>query len=86
MNSTEEAVKLSNDIMKTDSDGLDVLLECDLCFSLICEPISLSCGHSYCRLCIVQSLTRSKKQCPTCNNIIHSFFKIVITYHHENYQ
>lgn len=40
-------------------------------FSLICEPISLSCGHSYCRLCLIQSLARSKKQCPVCRAVCH---------------
>lgn len=34
-------------------------LECPLCLSLICEPLSISCGHSFCRVCLVKSLRRS---------------------------
>lgn len=33
-------------------------LECPLCLSLICEPLSISCGHSFCRVCLVKSLRR----------------------------
>jgi Zinc finger, C3HC4 type (RING finger) len=46
-------------------------LECPLCLSLICEPISISCGHSFCRVCLVKSLRRSKKKCPQCRAVCH---------------
>jgi len=47
------------------------LLDCDLCFQLICEPISVSCGHTFCRLCLIQALSRCKKQCPSCRTVCH---------------
>jgi hypothetical protein len=46
-------------------------LECSLCLGLICEPISISCGHSFCRVCLVKSLARHKKKCPTCREVCH---------------
>lgn len=46
-------------------------LECSLCLSLICEPISIACGHSFCRVCLVKSLRRHKKRCPSCREICH---------------
>eukprot|EP01035_Chromulina_nebulosa_P008718 gene8718-11803_t len=46
-------------------------LECSLCLTIICEPISISCGHSFCRVCLVKSLRRHKKRCPTCREVCH---------------
>ena len=60
----------NNDNNDNNGDLLS-LLECDLCFSLVCEPISLGCGHTYCRLCIYSALSRSKKQCPSCRAVCH---------------
>jgi hypothetical protein len=50
---------------------LSSILECSLCLSLICEPISIGCGHSFCRVCLVKALRRHKKQCPSCREICH---------------
>eukprot|EP00904_Undaria_pinnatifida_P005291 jgi/Undpi1/1892/HiC_scaffold_12.g05279.m1 len=36
-------------------------LECGVCLSLVCQPVSLSCGHSFCRVCLVNTLRRNKK-------------------------
>jgi len=47
------------------------ILECSICLSMLCEPISLSCGHTYCRVCLVKSLRRHKKQCPGCREVCH---------------
>lgn len=49
--------------------ALETQLECQICLSLICEPITIPCGHSFCRTCLVQSLRKSKKQCVTCRSI-----------------
>lgn len=46
-------------------------LECSLCLNLVCEPISISCGHTFCRVCLVKSLARHKKKCPQCREICH---------------
>ena len=54
-----------------DLNALKNSLECSLCLSLICEPISISCGHSFCRVCLVKSLTRHKKKCPSCREVCH---------------
>jgi Lon protease-like protein len=47
------------------------ILQCVLCLSLICEPVTIPCGHSFCRVCLVKALRRSKKKCPTCRSICH---------------
>lgn len=45
--------------------------ECGLCLSLLCDPISIPCGHTFCQPCLVSTLERSKKQCPTCRSPCH---------------
>mmetsp|Transcript_35580 Transcript_35580/g.52016 ORF Transcript_35580/g.52016 Transcript_35580/m.52016 type:complete len:374 (+) Transcript_35580:54-1175(+) len=47
-------------------------LECGVCLSIICEPITISCGHTFCRGCLVTALKRSKKKCPTCRAVCHN--------------
>lgn len=51
--------------------SLGSILECNLCLSLLCEPISISCGHTFCRVCLVKSLRQHKKQCPSCRAVCH---------------
>lgn len=40
-------------------------LDCPLCLSLFFEPITLHCGHSFCRMCIGRALD-AKRCCPEC--------------------
>ena len=70
---------MSSDISKTENTGteaaagriLESHLECQICLSLICEPVTIPCGHTFCRVCLVQALRRSNKQCVTCRSICH---------------
>ncbi|XP_035505465.2 LON peptidase N-terminal domain and RING finger protein 1 [Scophthalmus maximus] len=39
------------------------LLECPLCLFLMCEPVTVSCGHSFCRRCVGGYLP---SKCPAC--------------------
>lgn len=47
------------------------LLECGICLSLVCDPVSISCGHTFCRTCLVKTLQRSAKRCPCCRAVCH---------------
>jgi hypothetical protein len=51
-----------------DKIALAKTLECALCLSLICEPITVPCGHSFCRCCLIQALHTCKK-CPSCRAV-----------------
>ena len=47
-------------------------LECSVCLNLLCQPVTLVCGHSFCRACLCQSfaVTAPKSgRCPTCRSI-----------------
>lgn len=39
------------------------LLECPLCLFLMCEPVTISCGHTFCRRCVGGYLP---SKCPAC--------------------
>lgn len=39
------------------------LLECPLCLFLMCEPVTMPCGHSFCRRCVKGFLP---SKCPQC--------------------
>uniref|UniRef100_H2LUA9 LON peptidase N-terminal domain and ring finger 4 n=1 Tax=Oryzias latipes TaxID=8090 RepID=H2LUA9_ORYLA len=39
------------------------LLECPLCLFLMCEPVTMSCGHTFCRRCVGGYLP---SKCPMC--------------------
>lgn len=42
-----------------------------MCLNMICEPITTACGHSFCRVCLVNSLRISHKKCPSCREVCH---------------
>jgi len=42
------------------------MVECAICLALLCEPITTPCGHSFCRPCLVSTLRKNKKKCPSC--------------------
>eukprot|EP00943_MAST-04B_sp_MAST-4B-sp1_P002491 g2491.t1 len=42
---------------------------CPICFRLFYEPLSLPCGHSYCRTCITRALSSKPiQECPLCRD------------------
>jgi len=47
------------------------MIQCPICLSLLCEPISLVCGHTFCRPCLAQALAKSRKKCPSCRAVCH---------------
>jgi len=52
------------------SQIIDVtLLECSICLNLLAEPISIPCGHTFCRTCLVTAQQRSQKKCPLCRAV-----------------
>jgi hypothetical protein len=59
-------------LMKSKQEEIrDILYEnftCALCSKLLKNPLSLECGHSYCRLCLADKYIKtSQNKCPECN-------------------
>jgi len=40
-------------------------MECHVCYNLMLEPVTTSCGHSFCRKCLVRILDHARL-CPVC--------------------
>ena len=53
------------------SELLDVL-ECQLCYMLLYQPLTTPCGHTFCRQCFARSLDHSSA-CPLCRADMPSF-------------
>ncbi len=39
--------------------------DCSLCMKLLVEPVSLACGHTYCRACLIRAIS-VQPCCPYC--------------------
>ncbi|KAJ5569735.1 uncharacterized protein N7459_009165 [Penicillium hispanicum] len=46
-------------------DRLRTELDCQVCYALILDPLSLPCGHTFCRQCVARVLDHSDL-CPIC--------------------
>eukprot|EP00397_Hematodinium_sp_SG-2012_P026547 GEMP01027819.1.p1 GENE.GEMP01027819.1~~GEMP01027819.1.p1 ORF type:complete len:344 (+),score=70.76 GEMP01027819.1:303-1334(+) len=44
--------------------------ECSLCLKLLLDPLSVSCGHTFCRQCINRS-QEYRTACPMCRKTVH---------------
>jgi len=44
---------------------IDSELECAICNDLLFKPVSINCGHTFCKECLAYSI-RTKPQCPLC--------------------
>uniref|UniRef100_A0A8C7X1C3 RING-type domain-containing protein n=1 Tax=Oryzias sinensis TaxID=183150 RepID=A0A8C7X1C3_9TELE len=55
-------------------------LTCSVCLSLFTEPVTLFCGHSFCRECI-SSFLSSQQCCPQCRSDV-SMKKTPLTTNH----
>ncbi|CAB4011458.1 LON peptidase N-terminal domain and RING finger 2 [Paramuricea clavata] len=49
-------------------------LECKLCFNLLYEPVTTSCGHSLCRACLRRCLDH-RLDCPCCRTNLQSYLE-----------
>ncbi|XP_029910664.1 nuclear factor 7, brain-like [Myripristis murdjan] len=55
-------------------------LTCSICLTIFTDPVSLLCGHSFCRECITNSLS-IKDQCPQCRTTVPKEEKYLPTNH-----
>lgn len=61
----EDKVESAIESAQLDLASLRQDVECSICLKLLCEPVTLTCGHSFCRLCLSGSQQFSAS-CPLC--------------------
>ncbi len=51
---------------------LEIALNCLVCSNQMCDPVTISCGHSFCRECTIKWCFHYKHyNCPVCRNKIN---------------
>lgn len=45
-------------------------LGCGVCKQILKQPVSLSCGHSFCKSCLLRCMNHTSK-CPMCDHCVH---------------
>ncbi|KAK6300488.1 hypothetical protein J4Q44_G00285860 [Coregonus suidteri] len=54
-------------------------LTCSICFDIFTDPVTLTCGHSYCMKCLddyLRGKANGKKECPQCRGKIKPGLKL----------
>ncbi|KAJ5112456.1 hypothetical protein N7532_000501 [Penicillium argentinense] len=63
---TEDHYKLQNiSLFKKVRNRLRSELDCQVCYTLILDPLTTPCGHTFCRKCIARALNHTDL-CPVC--------------------
>lgn len=52
------------------TDALRNELDCQVCYALMLNPLTTSCGHTFCQGCVLRVLDHSNL-CPICRRMIH---------------
>ena len=65
-----------------DLEGVAKILECIICLERFTEPVTLDCGHCFCKRCVLQVQQHQKTRkrqapCPLCK----SLFKVRREWH-----
>lgn len=47
-------------------------LHCPICKNLLVDPVSTSCGHTFCKRCLDQHISMSEPHCPLCQEPVSS--------------
>lgn len=57
-----QMVKIERERCQTEDD-YDTILQCAICTGILYEPVTLPCGHSFCKLCLEK---QEAKKCEHC--------------------
>ena len=66
MSSSHRRKRQIEDALESATKKRTKQLECAICMDIFDDPISLSCGHTFCRTCLCDM---REKKCPLCNKV-----------------
>ncbi|XP_032399886.1 E3 ubiquitin-protein ligase TRIM21 [Etheostoma spectabile] len=50
--------------------SMETHLTCSICMSLFVDPVTTSCGHSFCKECLDRCFKHNDRLCPLCKQIL----------------
>ncbi|KAI1425964.1 ATP-dependent protease La domain-containing protein [Xylaria sp. FL1777] len=65
----EEVSKLDSEVFLKLKELVKTEMDCQVCYALFLDPLTTTCGHTYCRTCIHRILDHSDL-CPICRRTI----------------
>eukprot|EP00929_Paragymnodinium_shiwhaense_P008236 TRINITY_DN112177_c0_g1_i1.p1 TRINITY_DN112177_c0_g1~~TRINITY_DN112177_c0_g1_i1.p1 ORF type:complete len:336 (-),score=44.00 TRINITY_DN112177_c0_g1_i1:387-1394(-) len=47
--------------------------QCPICMLFLCDPVTIACGHSFCRVCLLKNtrLSPTGRSCPMCRSSVN---------------
>ncbi|GAA5815468.1 hypothetical protein MFLAVUS_008980 [Mucor flavus] len=72
-------ILLENILSQLDSEEHDIksLLDCSICLSTLVDPITTQCGHTFCRECLIRTMTdMDTRSCPFCRTTLSRLGKV----------
>ncbi|KAL0265377.1 hypothetical protein SLS55_001343 [Diplodia seriata] len=62
--------ELDNAVLGRLKEATDKELDCHVCYNLLLDPVTTSCGHTFCRKCLVRALDHTV-HCPVCRRSLN---------------
>ncbi|XP_078371625.1 LON peptidase N-terminal domain and RING finger protein 3-like isoform X2 [Oculina patagonica] len=59
----KQAINIERDFCRSRDDD-DNVLQCGICTGILCDPVTVPCGHSFCKLCLEK---QEAKKCEHCS-------------------
>ncbi len=56
-------------ILENLKEAVRVELECQVCYQVLLDPLTTSCGHTFCRRCFSRAMDHSN-HCPMCRHVL----------------
>ena len=69
-NGTVESVRaLDVAVLENLKEAIRAELECQVCYQVMLDPLTTSCGHTFCRRCFSRAMDHSN-HCPMCRRVL----------------